>query len=118
MPPASPTLADFEGTWHVNTVLEGMEDPNPVGSTLTGSGGSWTLMLEGRGPIAATATIYGDSLIVQSDAFESILREGVTVSIRSALVRQDEGVSGNVVASYRTADGVEIVHGTMTGTRQ
>jgi len=115
--PAGPTLADFAGTWQNSSTLTGVEDPVP--STLSGSddGSSWTMTLEGRDPIALQVSIHGDSLIGQSEEYESVLREGVMVSVRTASVLQDGMLMGNLVASYRTAEGVEQVTGTMHGMR-
>jgi hypothetical protein len=116
--PSGPTLADFAGTWNSMTVLEGVEDPIP--STIAGSadGSDWTLTLEGRPGIAAHATVVGDSLIVETDEYESILREGVMVTVRTASVLQDGMLVGNVVATYNTPEGDEIVNGSIEGTRE
>ena len=117
MTPAGPTLADFAGTWQSSAMLEGVEDAVP--STLAGSAdGAWTMTLEGRDPIPATAMVHGDSLVMETEEYESVLRAGVMVSIRTAAVLQDGILVGNLVASYRTPDGVEQVPGTIRGSRQ
>ena len=75
-------------------MVEGTEDPVPV--TLQGSadGSDWMMMLEGRDPIPVEVSISGDSLIVQSAEYESVLREGVMVTVRTAGVMQDGGMVG------------------------
>ncbi len=114
---AGPTLADFAGTWEAMATLEGTE--NPVPSTMTGSadGSDWTMTLEGRPDIPVQVSIVGDSLIAQTAEYESILRAGVMVSVRTANVLSNGTLVGNLVATYKTPDGEEIVTGTMRGTR-
>lgn len=116
-PPAGLTLADFAGTWQNTVTLAGVEEP--VASTTMGSadGMTWSMMLEGRDPITMQASIVGDSLVLESDEYESVLREGVMVTVRTAAVMHEEMLMGNLVATYKTDEGDEIVTGTMQGTR-
>jgi hypothetical protein len=116
-PPAGPTLADFAGTWQNVTVLEGVVEP--VASTLRGSaaGHDWVMELEGRDPVPVQVSVMGDSLITQSVEYESILRPGVMVSVRTAGVLHNGMLMGTLVATYRTPEGDQVVTGTMTGTR-
>lgn len=116
-PPPGPTLADFAGTWQNSSTLTGTA--NPVASTISGSadGSNWTLTLEGRPPVPLQASVVGDSLITQSGDYESVLRAGVMVSVRTASVLKDGMLMGNLVATYKTASGEERVTGTVQGTR-
>ena len=116
-PPASPTLADFAGTWNVASVLEGT--PDTVKSTMTGTAdaASWTMSLEGRPNIPVTVSVVGDSLIGQSAEYESILRAGVMVTVRTASVMSNGALAGYLVATYKTPTGEQVVKGTMTGTK-
>lgn len=115
--PAAPSLADFAGTWQGATVFEGR--PDTVKSTISGSpdGGTWTLSLEGRPAIPMTASVVGDSLIAESVEYESILRPGVMVTVRTASALQDGRMVGTVRATYKTPQGEEVSNGTMTATR-
>ena len=115
---AAKTPASFAGTWATTATLEGAAKPVP--STLTGSadGATWTLSLEGRPNVAATASMSGDSLVIQSAEYESVLRKGVMVTTRTATVMSDSTMMmGNMVASYKTPKGVEEVKGTIMSTR-
>lgn len=114
---AMTSVEDFAGTWRTTSVIEGT--PDPVPSTLQGSadGTEWTMMLEGRDPIALTASMSGDSLVLVSEPYESVLRDGVTVTVRTAGVLEDGRMVGTMTATYRTADGEEVVNGTIEGTR-
>ncbi|MEO6447508.1 MAG: hypothetical protein ABIZ91_05620 [Gemmatimonadaceae bacterium] len=116
-PVAALTLADFAGTWQNTATIVGTE--NPVPSTLTGSadGSTWTTTLEGRPAIPTTAMLVGDSLITQTEEYESVLRKGVMVSVRTAAVMRDGMMMGNMVATYKTPAGEEKVNGTIQGTR-
>ena len=116
-PPAAPTLADFAGTWHVKSVLEGT--PDTVPSTLTGTAdaGSWTMSLEGRPNVPLTVSIVGDSLVSQSAEYESVLRKGVMVTVRTASVMSNGALVGNLVATYKSPTGEQVVRGTTTATK-
>jgi hypothetical protein len=111
------TLADVAGTWQNSVSFPDVAEPVP--STMTGSaaGNDWTMSLEGRPDIPLTVSIVGDSLISQSAEYESVLRPGVMVTVRTASVLRDGALVGNVVATYRTPAGEEAVTGTLTGTR-
>jgi hypothetical protein len=111
------SLADFAGTWQNEAMLEGVEEP--VQTTMTGSasGDDWTMSLEGRPDVPVEVSIVGDSLVGVSEEYESVLRPGVMVSVRTASVLQDGMLMGNLVATYRTPEGEERVSGTLHGTR-
>ncbi len=115
--PAGPTLADFAGTWQNSATLDGVADPVPSTMTSTADGSSWTMSLEGRPDIPMTVTLKGDSLIAETDQYESVLRAGVMVTVRTASVLQEGMLMGILEATYHTADGPETVSGTMHGTR-
>lgn len=114
---ASLSVADFAGTWENTTRLEGVDEP--VQSTMTGSasGDDWTMSLEGRDNIPLEVSIVGDSLIGQSAEYESILRPGVMVNVRTASVLHGDMLMGNMVATYRTPEGEQRVAGTIEGRR-
>jgi hypothetical protein len=118
-PPAAPaaTLADFAGTWNTTATLTGVTAP--VESQLTGSadGSTWTMTLAGRDPIPLQASIVGDSLVAVSAEYESILRPGVRVTTRTAVVRSGADLVGNLIATYKMAGGDSVVTGTVRSTR-
>jgi hypothetical protein len=114
---AAHDIADYAGTWENVVTLDGAAAPIP--STMSGSsaGTDWTMSLEGRPGIPLQVKIVGDSLISESAEYESLLRPGVMVSVRTASVLRDGVLVGDVVADYRTAEGNQQVHGTLRGTR-
>ena len=113
---AAPTLADFAGMWSIASVLEGT--PDTVRSSITQSAdGTCTLTLADRPPISCTASISGDSLVIQTSEYESILRKGVMTSVRTAGVMSGGMLTGVLVSTYKAAGGDQVVHGTYTGTK-
>jgi hypothetical protein len=114
---ATSSLADVAGTWSNVVTLEGVNEPVP--STMSGSaaGDDWTMSLSDRENIPLQVHMKGDSLITQSADYESILRPGVMVDVRTASLLRDGDLVGNVVATYTTASGEEQVRGTIRGTR-
>ena len=115
-PAEGPAVADFGGTWQITATLDGVADPVPSVMSCSDDG-SCTMTLPDREPMTFQVSMTGDSLVGETAEYESILRDGVMVSIRTAMVRQGDGVTGKMLASYRTDDGTELVNGTMTGTR-
>jgi hypothetical protein len=110
-------IADYAGTWENVVTLDGVDTPIPSTMSGTAAGTDWTMSLEGRPGIPLQVMIVGDSLISESAEYESILRPGVMVSVRTSSVLQDGVLVGNVVTDYRTAEGNQQVHGTLRGTR-
>lgn len=113
---AEATPADFAGTWGLTATLEGAAEPVPV--TIVGAeDGTFTMSLQEREPLAMEATMSGDSLVLVSPEYESVLRDGVMVSTRSAVVLVGERMTGELTATYRTSEGTEVVSGTIEGER-
>ena len=113
---ATPTVADFAGTWNGEAVIEGT--PNPVKSVVTlGADGSGSMTLDGRPAIPLTVSMSGDSLIAESAEYESVLRPGVMVTTRTAQVLVDGMMKGNMVAIYKTPNGPTEVKGTWSSTK-
>ena len=113
----APSVEDFIGTWNTTVVLEGTANPVPAVLDSSPDGSAWTLNLQGRSPIDMTVSISGDSLVAVSMPYPSILRDGVTVTVRTAGVLREGDMVGKVLATYQTPDGEELVPGTMRGTR-
>jgi len=113
--PAAATVADFAGTWQVQAVI----GADTVPSTMArGADGTWTLTFAGRPPVPLTVSMSGDSLVSQSAEYESVLRKGTMVTVRTAAVKTGEGaMAGSMMATYKSATGEEMAHGTITGTK-
>ena len=116
-PVASVSIADFAGSWENTARLEGVSEPVPSTMTGSASGDDWTMSLEGRDNIPLEISMVGDSLISQSAEYESVLRPGVMVTVRTASVLHGDMLMGNMVATYRTPQGEERVFGTVESRR-
>jgi hypothetical protein len=114
--PAAPTVASFAGSWNSVAVLEG--SPDSVKSTLNiGADGSCSLVLADRPNIACTTSMSGDSLVVQTSEYESVMRKGVMTSVRTASVMSGSTMTGNLVSTYKMPNGDQKVNGTITSTK-
>jgi hypothetical protein len=114
---AAAPLADFAGTWQNEVMLQGTAEP--VRSTMhamaTESG--WTIDLEGRPGVVVHPSIVGDSLVTTTEPYESVLRPGVMVTVRSAALLQGDMMVGTVEATYQTPSGQEKAPGTFRSMR-
>jgi hypothetical protein len=111
-PPPAPTVADFAGTWNATTTLPGSQ---PVETQIVvNADGTGQMIAAGRDPVPLTLSINGDSLIAVSGEYESLLRKGTKVTIRVANHRGGDELHSNVIATYKSASGEEVVNGTMT----
>jgi len=116
-PPPPPTYADFAGTWDAVTTLDGTPTPVPSRLASTPQGGGWTMTLEGRDPVPMRVSLVGDSLVLISDPYESILREKEEVQVRTAAVLSAGGMEGKLIATYNSPAGQQVVMGTIRATR-
>jgi hypothetical protein len=116
-PPPPPTFTDFAGHWNMVTRLEGVADSVPSVMTSRPDGGGWMLNLEGRDSIPMRASLSGDSLVLISEPYQSVLRERVTVQVRTASVLVNGAMQGKLVATYNYPDSQQVVVGTVSGTR-
>jgi hypothetical protein len=100
----------------VNT-LEGVTDPVPSDMTSRPDGGGWMLSLADRDSIPMRGSMSGDSLVLLSEPYQSILRRNVTVQVRTAVVLVDGSLMGKLIATYNYPDSQQVVAGTLSGTR-
>jgi hypothetical protein len=114
--PAPRSIADFAGTWEGMAMIEGVADPVPV-TTSGDAAGVWTMSVTDRPDVPLHASLRGDTLVTESEEFESVLRPGSMVVVRSANVLEDDAMVGAVLLTYRTEAGEETVAGTLRSTR-
>lgn len=117
-PPAGTvSLADFAGTWNATTYLES-GDTVEYTMTATASPDGWMIDLPERDPMPMRIiAVAGDSVVSEVGPYESILREGVMVTVRSVSRMQDGGMVGTMEAIYATEGGETVVNGRVEGTR-
>ncbi len=116
-PPPPPSYADFAGHWQMTSALEGVSDS--IGSELisNAAGTDWNMRLPGRDLIPMRVGMRGDSLVLISAKYRSILRERAQVQIRAAAVRNGNGLEGKLVATYDWPDSQQVVVGSTRGTK-
>lgn len=97
--------------------MAGVADPVHSRLASTPAGGGWTITFEGRPPVPMRVSMAGDSLVLISEPYESVLRPKVTVQLRAAGVLVDGSIAGKIIATYDTPDGQEVLMGTISATR-
>lgn len=116
-PAATVSLADFAGTWNATSYLES-GDTVVYTMTATADPNGWTIDLPGRDPMPQRIiAVAGDSVVTEIGPYESILRAGVMVTVRSVARLQDGRFAGTMTATYATDEGETVVNGTTEGTR-
>jgi len=111
------SIADFAGTWAGSATLEGVDEPVPTTMAGSAAGDDWTLSVPDRENIPLRVHVSGDSLVVQSEEYESILRPGVTAHVRTAGVLRNGEMVGSAIVTYITPEGQEQIRGTVRSTR-
>ena len=108
--PATLSLADLAGKWtqkvraensdSVLVTAEVVATPDPSG---------WTIALPKRPLMPVRVTAAGDSLLVATGPYESVLRKGVQVTTSGVLRLQDGKLVGTTIAHYAGATGADSV---------
>ena len=116
MEEASP-MAQWAGTWEGVAILES-GDTVPTTMVATDSRDGWTITLPDRDPMPLrVVSAEGDSLVLEMGPYESILREGVQVSVRQVIRMQGDAFTGTLVATYEGGEGASEVAGDVEGSR-
>ena len=112
----APAAADANGTWDMRAVpVSG--DTTPTLFQLQVADGVWTLMLPNREPLVAQVVADADSFIVDAGPYQSVRRQGVTVSTHSVYRVSGDQMAGSTVARYQNAGADSVLELRMTGTR-
>jgi hypothetical protein len=115
-PPAAPYAA-YAGTWSTSSMVEGTPDPVIGSMTVMADGVGSTMSLPDRPNIPITVAMSGDSLVVTTAEYESVLRKGVMVTTRVASVMDGATMKGSLEATYKTPNGPLVVKGTSESKR-
>lgn len=115
-PGATVSLADFAGTWDATAYMES-GDTVQYTMTATADATGWMIDLPDRDPMPARVTVDGDSVVTEMGPYESILREGVMVSVRTVSRLQNGQLVGTMEARYEGGDGATVVPGRVEATR-
>jgi hypothetical protein len=119
--PAGPSLADFAGTWTFTGTTETGETPPPYELTATADQSSWTFRFpdfpDREAIPVRVLEVSGDSVVTETDWFESALRPGLQVWTHSVYRLEGDRITGDLVAHYETTEPDSVIHITVEGTR-
>jgi hypothetical protein len=98
------SLATLAGNW-TQVARDAKTDSVLVTSQVTGTAdpAGWTITLPNRPAMPLKVTVDGDSLLVSSGPYESVLRKGVQVTTNGVLRLQGDKLVGTTVAHYANA---------------
>jgi hypothetical protein len=117
--PAPVALADFAGKWNMRTMAE-TGDSTLVSYEMiaTSDSSGWTLNFPKRKPVPVRIlAVGGDSIVMESGPYESVLRKGVQVTTRSVQRLVDGKVVGTTTAHYATSGADSVLQLRTEGTR-
>lgn len=114
---AAATAGDPNGTWNMRAVPTSGSDTASTIFQVEVANGNWTLKLPDREPIAVTAVTDADSFIVDAGPYQSVRRQGLTVSTHSVYRINGDQITGNTTAHYRSAGADSVLQLNVTGTR-
>lgn len=115
-PAATVSLADFAGTWNATAYMESGDTVNYT-MTATADTTGWMVDLPDRDPMPARVMVDGDSVVTEMEPYESILRDGVMVSVRTVSRLENGQLVGTMEARYEDGDSASVVPGRVEATR-
>lgn len=116
--PAAVSLADFAGSWTMNTMGETSDSVLLTYSmTAAADPAGWSITFPGRDPQPMTVTLDGDSVMGQMGPYESALRPGTMVTTQFVSRLENGMVRGTFVAHYQTGAADSVLRGRLAGSR-
>jgi hypothetical protein len=103
--PAPIDLSKVAGTWAMKTTAVGSDSVLTTSIMIaTADTAGWTLTLPNRKPVALKVMVMGDSVMIVSPEYESVLRKGMKVFTSGSYHMVGDSMIGNVTAHYKTKD--------------
>jgi hypothetical protein len=102
-PATTLSLAELAGKWTAHTMAENSDSvlvTAPIVATADTTG--WTIALPKRPVMPFHVSLSGDSLLVSTGSYESVLRKGVQVSNTGVLHKQGDKLVGYMVGHYKS----------------
>jgi hypothetical protein len=109
--------SDVSGTWNMRSVPESGSDTTSTLYQIQVADGVYTLLLPNRDPVTATVVTEGDSIVMNAPPFQSVRRQGMTVSTQSVLRVNGDQLEGYTIARYQGAGADSVLRLRTTGTR-
>jgi hypothetical protein len=98
---AAISLADVAGTWRLRSISETGDSTIATYQLIaTADPSGWTFNVPARNPIPVRVTTAGDSIMTEAGPFESVLRKGVSVTLRGVLRLEGGKLAGTTVAAF------------------
>lgn len=114
---ADAALAGYAGSWEAVAVMES-GDTVPYTFTATADRDGWMATLPGRDAMPLRIlTVDGDSVVTEMGPYDSLLREGVQVTVKQVARFTDGQVVGTMEAHYTGGEGDSVVRGEIEGSR-
>ena len=114
-------VAALRGRWNVRAVPESGTDTVPTNYVLDAGEDStnWTITFANRPGAVRLRVIAsgGDSVVTQSDEYESARRKGVRVTTTAVMRAQGDRVTGHTIARYKTTGPDSVLRLRSEGTR-
>jgi hypothetical protein len=115
--PAAISLADVAGTWNITTVTETGDTVRGVlvaTSEITG----WTRTFPNRDPIEVRViAVGGDSIVVESGPYQSVLRPELQVTTQTVYRLQDGSLIGTGASHFVTTGADSVMRTRSVGVR-
>ena len=109
-PAATISLADIAGKWKMRTTDESGGHPVETVLNATADSSGWTMTAPKRKSVPLrVAAVAGDSIVTQSDPYESFILKGVQVTTRTVSRLQDGKLVGVTEAHYALKGGRDSV---------
>ena len=118
-PPAAIALADVAGKWDMRSYSE-TGDSAVVRYELDAKSDTagWTVTLPNRKAVPLHVQVSGDSIMMRSEPYESVLRKGVQVYTEGVLRLQGGKLVGMQMAHYKTTGADSVSHRRTEGSRK
>jgi len=116
--PAPINLASIAGTW--NFKVMGQTNDSVVTTytlVVTTDTAGWVMTLPKRKPMTLHVAISGDSVLLRSPEYQSVLRRGLKVNTTSVLRVSGDKLVGNSVAHYAIATHDSVLEFRSVGTK-
>jgi glucose/arabinose dehydrogenase len=117
--PTPIALGDLTGKWQMKATPEGGTDTTSTNFVLTATADTtgWTLTFPNRKPVALHIMTGGDSIVANSEPYESVRRKGLQVTTNSVFRVQNGQLSGMTMAHYKSKGADSVLHLRTQGTR-
>jgi hypothetical protein len=111
------SLADLAGTWNMRTTSTDPADTFVNEYQIVIDEASWIMNFPDRDPVSVTAVVDGDSVITDSEPFESVRHPGMMVTTHTIFHMEGDRLVGDVTATWQTAAGDSVAQLRTEGTR-